>query len=448
MLENLTKRLSGVFQSLSKKGVISEKDIQAATREIRIALLEADVALSVVKTFIDHIKEAALGQHIIQSKSVSVSPEKMIIKIVHEELIKLLGQDVVPLELKAAPPAVILMAGLQGSGKTTSTGKLARLLKHQGKKVLMASLDIYRPAAQEQLAIIGRSIEVNTLDIIEKENPLDITKRALDVAKKSLYDVLILDTAGRLHIDEIMMEEIKAVAHLSNPVETLLVADAMTGQDAVKVSETFHKALPLTGLILTRMDGDTRGGAALSMKAVTGCPIKFLGVGEKSEALEVFDPKRLADRLLDQGDIVSFVEKAAALVDQEEAERMAKKMSKGTFDLNDMQRQLEQMQKMGGISSLLGMLPGLSQVKDKLDEKINDKMIKRQVAIIQSMTPSERKNPKLLNGSRRKRIAQGCGQQVSDINKFMKQFEQMQTMMKRMKNMKGGRGSLKNLFSR
>ena len=447
MLENLTSRLSSVFKSLSKKGVISEKDIQTAMREIRIALLEADVSLSVVKSFVEKIKESALGKHVIQSKSIKINPEEMIIKIVHDELVNLLGEEVVPINLKATPPAVILMSGLQGSGKTTTSGKIAKLLKSQGKKVLLASLDIYRPAAQEQLQIIGRNINVETLDIVENQNPIEITNRAIDYAKKNIFDVLILDTAGRLHIDEDMMNEIKTISEISKPCETLLVADAMTGQDAVNVSKKFHDVIPLTGLVLTRMDGDSRGGAALSMKSVTGCPIKFLGVGEKSEALEVFDPKRLADRILDRGDIVSLVEKASSLVNEEDAKEMAEKMKKGVFTLNDMKKQLLQMEKMGGISSMLGFIPGLSGIKDKLDGKINDKMVKRQVAIIQSMTRSERNNPKILNGSRRKRIAKGCGQQVSDINKLIKQFDQMKAMMKKMKNMKGGMSGLKNLFS-
>lgn len=447
MFQNLTGKLSDIFTNLRRKGALTEADIDAVMREVRIALLEADVALPVVKQFITSLKEKALGQEVI----ASVSPAQMVVKLTHDHLKELLGSEGVKLNLAAQPPAVILMCGLQGSGKTTSTGKLAYFLKQkQNKKVMVASLDVYRPAAQEQLRQVAERAGVACLPIVENEKPLAITKRALEAAKLEGADVLLLDTAGRLHVDTELMDELIAVQKLANPVETLLVADALTGQDAVNIAKSFHEAVGVTGIVLTRVDGDGRGGAALSMRHVTGQPIKFLGVGEKLEALEEFHPDRIASRILDMGDVVSLVEKASEMVTQDEAEAIAKNFVKGQFTLEDMLDQLRKMKKMGGISSMLGMLPGANKLMGQIDEsKLDSKAFDRQEAIILSMTPRERKFPKLLNASRRQRIANGSGTSVQDINKLLKQHQQMETMMKKMKKMgqKGmARGGMQQLM--
>jgi signal recognition particle subunit SRP54 len=447
MFQSLSKRLTGVLDKLRGRGALTEADVTAALREVRIALLEADVALPVVKQFIEGVREKAIGQDVIKS----VTPGQMVVKIVHDHLVSMLGETTEDINLAASPPAVVLMVGLQGSGKTTSTGKVAKYLKEKlGKKVLMASLDVYRPAAQLQLETLGKQLSVETLPIVSGEMPLHITERALKAAKEQGMDVLLLDTAGRLHIDQELMAEIVAVRHLSKPIETFLVADAMTGQDAVTIAREFNEQVGVTGIILTRLDGDARGGAALSMRSVTGCPIKFLGVGEKLDQLEPFHPDRIAGRILDMGDIVGLVERAAELVDQAEADRLALKIQKGLFDLNDMEKQLESMLKMGGLGGIMTLLPGVGKVKDKMDEMgIDDSLLKRQIAIIRSMTKKERRDPKILNGSRRKRIAAGSGTQVYEVNRLLKQFEQMRDMMKRLGKMgKTGmmRGGLKGLF--
>jgi signal recognition particle subunit SRP54 len=445
MFTSLSQKLTGVFDGLRRRGTLSDADVDTALREIRIALLEADVALPVLKEFIAKVREKASGAAIVKS----IQPGQMVVKIVSDALVELLGAEAVPLNLAAQPPAVILMAGLQGSGKTTTSGKLAKYLtERQRKKVLLASLDIYRPAAQEQLRQVAAQIKVECLPIIAGEKPEAITRRALDTARLQAFDVLILDTAGRLHIDESLMAEIKAVHALSNPVETLLVADAMTGQDAVNVAKAFRDALPITGIVLTRMDSDARGGAALSMRQVTGAPIKFLGVSERPDGLEEFHPQRVADRILGMGDIVSLVEKAAANIDQAEAEKMAAKMQKGQFDLDDLLSQLRQMKKMGGISSMLSFLPGMSAMKDKIPGDA-ELQFKRQEAIILSMTPGERRNPKLLQASRKRRVAAGAGVDVPAVNRLLKQYEQMADMMKKFGKMSKKdlmRGGMKGLF--
>jgi signal recognition particle subunit SRP54 len=434
MFQNLTSKLSDIFTNLRRKGALTEADIDAVMREVRIALLEADVALPVVKDFIASLKQKALGAEVI----ASVSPAQMVVKLTHDHLKELLGSENIKLNLAMQPPAVVLMCGLQGSGKTTTTGKLAFFLKQkQNKKVMVASLDVYRPAAQEQLRQVAERAGVLSLPIVANEMPLVIAKRALEAAKLEGVDVLLLDTAGRLHVDSELMRELIAVKDLTNPIETLLVADALTGQDAVNIAKAFHEAVNVSGIVLTRIDGDGRGGAALSMRHVTGQPIKFLGVGEKLEALEEFHPDRIASRILDMGDVVSLVEKAAEMVDADEAEAMAKQFAKGEFTLNDMLNQLRKMKKMGGISSMLGFLPGINKIRDQIDEsKLDGKMFDHQEAIILSMTPRERQYPKLLNASRRMRIAKGAGLTVQDVNKLLKQHQQMETMMKKMKKMR------------
>jgi signal recognition particle subunit SRP54 len=441
MFESLGEKLGKAFKSLTGKGTLSENDVMAAAREIRVALLEADVALPVVKDFITTIKERAVGQNVIKG----VNPGQQVVKVVHDALVEMLGSEASELKF-SSPPSVYLMVGLQGSGKTTSTAKIARLLSEkQKKKVLMASLDIYRPAAQEQLAQLGEQTGVATLSIVAGQKPLEITKRALDTARKEGYDVVMLDTAGRLSIDEALMEEVAAVKKLANPIETLLVADAMTGQDAVQTATAFDARVNLTGIILTRVDGDARGGAALSMKAVTGKPIKYVGVGEKWTDIEVFHPDRIAGRILGMGDVVSLVEKAVETVDADEAKRMAAKFGKGDFDFNDLLSQMQQMKKMGGMGAMMKMMPGLSGMSGQLEAAgMDDSMIKRQEAIIYSMTPKERDKPDLLNASRKQRIAAGSGTSVQEINKIVKQLKQMQTMMKRMKKMGMG-GMMKQM---
>ena len=431
MFDALTDRLSGVFDGLTGKGSLSEKDVSSALREIRVALLEADVALEVVKQFIAEVKPKAVGEDVIRS----VKPGQQVVKIVHDALVEMLGGDGEPEGLRIDNvPAVIMMAGLQGSGKTTTTGKLARRLRSMDrKKVLIASLDVRRPAAMEQLRVLAEQVEVDSLPIKEGQLPPDIAKRAMQAAKLGGYDVLILDTAGRTTLDEQMMGEAEQIAKIANPSETLLVADALTGQDAVETAKRFHERLALTGLVLTRMDGDGRGGAALSMRAVTGLPIKFLGTGEKTDLLEVFDAKRIAGRILGQGDIVSLVEKAAQEIDEEKARKTAEKMAKGVFDLEDMADQFRQLQRMGGLGGIMGMMPGAKKAQAAMDAQgMDDKVLKRQEAIILSMTPKERKKPAILNASRKKRIAAGAGVQVQEVNKVLKMHKQMAGMMKKM----------------
>lgn len=428
MFGNLTSRLNNVFDRLRGRGALSEADVIAAMREIRIALLEADVALPVVKEFIQAVQAKAIGQEILRS----VTPGQQVVKIVHEHLIEVLGIEASPINLSAVPPVSILMTGLQGSGKTTTTAKIARLLKTKSnKKILMVSLDVYRPAAREQLEILGRECEIETLPIIEAEKPLEIAKRALKKARLEGFDVVFFDTAGRLHIDDTLMQELESIKAEVSPTEVLLVADAMTGQDAVNVADTFNKRIGITGIVLTRLDGDARGGAALSMRAITGCPIKLIGVGESIDKIEEFYPDRIASRILDMGDVLSLVEKAANAISQEDAQKFAEKMHSGSFDLNDMAEQLKQMQKIGGMSGIMGMLPGIGKMKDKINQAgFDDSLITHQVAIIQSMTKKERQLPKILNASRRKRIAQGSGTSVQEVNRLMKQYLQMSTVMK------------------
>ncbi len=441
MFDSLTGRLGDVFDRLTKQGTLSESDINDALRDVRVALLEADVALPVVKDFVTAIKDRALGQEVLKS----VAPGQMVIKIVHEHLVEMLGSEDVELNLNAVPPVVFMLVGLQGSGKTTSTAKIAmRLGKHQKKKVLMASLDVQRPAAQEQLRVLGEQAEVATLPIIPGQMPVDIAERAISAGKLGGYDVVMLDTAGRLHVDEALMAELEAVRRISVPQETLLVADALTGQDAVNVATEFNTRMNLTGIVLTRVDGDGRGGAALSMRAVTGCPIKLMGVGEKLDEMEVFHPDRIASRILGMGDVVSLVEKAAESIEIEEAEKLAAKMKKGTFDLADMSLQLGQLRKLGGMEGILAMLPGMGKMKSKVNAaNIDENMITRQQAIISSMTLKERTHPKLVAASRKRRIAAGSGTTVQDVNRLLKQHKQMAQMMKKMSKM-GTKGLMRN----
>ena len=429
MFESLSSKLGSVFDALKKRGSLSEADVSAAMRDVRVALLEADVALPVVKDFIDIVKEKAVGEDVLRS----VTPGQMVVKIVHDQLVDMLGAEPQPLNIEGNPPTSILMVGLQGSGKTTSSAKIAlRLTKREKKKVLLASLDVYRPAAQQQLAVLGEQTEVATLPIVFGEQPVAIAKRAMKVGRTEGYDVVILDTAGRLHIDEELMSEVQKVRDVCNPQETLLVTDAMTGQDSVNVAKEFHDKVGISGIVLTRADGDARGGAALSMRAVSGAPIKLLGVGEKIDELEVFDAQRLAGRILGMGDVVGLVEKAAEVVDKEDAEKMAAKMLKGQFTLADMATQLGQLKKMGSIKGLMGMIPGMGKMQKQIDAaNIDDKMIARQEAIILSMTVKERLNSKLLNGSRRRRIAAGSGTTVQDVNRLLKQYQMMAKMMKK-----------------
>ncbi|MEI8320658.1 MAG: signal recognition particle protein [Alphaproteobacteria bacterium] len=448
MFQSLSEKLTNVLKGLGRQGALTEQDVTTALREIRIALLEADVALPVVKNFIEKVKEKAIGQKVVES----VSPAHLVTKIVHDELVEVLGSETTELNLATTPPAIIMMVGLQGSGKTTSSAKLAKYIKDKlKKKVLMASLDVYRPAAQEQLEVLAHTIDGHSLPIIKGQGPLDIAERALKAARLEAYDVLILDTAGRLHIDEALMDELVQVKRHVKPIETLLVVDAMTGQDAANIGKAFQDQLSLTGIILTRLDGDARGGAALSIRQVTGCSIKFMGVGEKVDALEVFHPDRVAGRILDQGDIVSLVEKAIETIDKDESERLNRKIEKGSFDLNDMAAQLQQMMKMGGMSGFLNMLPGMGGLKEKMaSQQVDDRILKKQIAIIQSMTPKERRFYKVLNGSRRRRIALGSGTTVQEVNRLLKQFEGTLQMMKRVQKMsKKGflQSGLKNLFN-
>ncbi len=433
MFESLSGRLNDVFDRLKRRGALREADVEAALRDIRVALLEADVALPVVKDFIAAIRERAVGHEVLRS----VTPGQMVVKIVHDHLVDLLGRETSELNLSGPPPRVFLMVGLQGSGKTTTSAKIAyRLRTKERRRALLASLDVQRPAAQEQLAVLADQAGVASLPIVPGQTPVAIAARAVETATRSGDDVVILDTAGRLHIDEALMAELEAIRDRVRPHETLLVADALTGQDAVNLARTFHERVGLSGIVLTRIDGDGRGGAALSMRAVTGQPIKLVGVGEKIDALEAFHPDRMASRILGMGDVVSLVERVAETVDREEAEQLAAKMKKGSFDLDDLATQLQQMRKMGGMSGILGMLPGVAKIKQQLSEaQIDDRMIARQLAIISSMTPKERRNPQILHASRKRRIAAGSGTAVPEINRLLKQYQQMQTMMKRVKKM-------------
>jgi signal recognition particle subunit SRP54 len=432
MFEALTDRLSGVFDKLTGRGALSEADVEAALREVRVALLEADVALPVVKDFIAKVKVEAIGENVVKA----VKPGQQVIKIVHDALVDTLGGDGPPeaLRVNGEPPNVIMMAGLQGSGKTTTTAKLAnRLTKTDRKRVLMASLDTRRPAAMEQLATLGKSIGVDVLPIVQGQSPQEITKRALQQARTGGHDVLILDTAGRTTIDEEMMSEASLIAQIAKPGEVLLVADSLTGQDAVETAKRFHERLPLTGLVLTRADGDGRGGAALSMRAVTGLPIKFLGAGERTDALELFDARRIAGRILGQGDIVGLVEKAVEQVDRDEAEKMAKKLAKGRFDFDDLEKQLGQVIQIGGLKGVMGMLPGVQKMKSQIsDAQLDDRQIHRQIGIIRSMTKAERQKPDLINGRRRARIAKGAGVEVVEVNRLLKMHRNMADMAKAM----------------
>ena len=441
MFDSLQERLGEVLGQLTRRGALSEADVTAALREVRIALLEADVALPVVKDFVETVKEKAIGAQVLRS----VAPGQMVIKVVHDHLVEMLGAEAVPLDLDAPPPVAIMLVGLQGSGKTTSCAKIGlRLTQRSKKKVLMASLDVRRPAAQEQLKVLGLQANVRTLEIVPGEPPVAIAKRAMQTGALEGFDVVLLDTAGRLAVDEEMMAEAAAVRDAAKPHETLLVADAMTGQDAVTVAASFHDKVGLTGIMLTRVDGDARGGAALSMRAVTGCPIKLLGVGEKLEAIEDFHPDRIASRILGMGDVVSLVEKAAETLDQETAEKLAKKLQRGKFDLDDLGQQFKQMQKMGGISDMLNLLPGMSKVQQAKLEKANidDRMIARQLAILSSMTPGERRRPEIIKARRKQRVAAGSGTTVQEVNKLMKQHKEASRMVKRVQKM-GKKGLLR-----
>ncbi|WP_265570649.1 signal recognition particle protein [Sphingomicrobium nitratireducens] len=440
MFDSLSDRLSGVFDKLRGRGALSEADVRAAMREVRVALLEADVALPVARQFVEDVTERAVGEEVIRS----VTPGQMVVKIVHDALVDLLGADSSELNLAANPPAVIMMVGLQGSGKTTTTAKIAkRLVEKDRKKVMMASLDVARPAAQEQLAVLGEKAGVDTLPIVAGQQPTDIAKRALQSAKLQGYDVLMLDTAGRLHVDTQLMDEMKAVASVSSPVETLLVVDSLTGQDAVNVAKGFGEEVPLTGVVLTRMDGDARGGAALSMRKVTGKPIKFAGTGEGLDALEPFHPDRVAGRILGMGDVVSLVEKAAETVKMEDAEKLARKMEKGKFDLDDLRLQIKQMQAMGGLGALAKMMPGMKGMKQAGD--VDEKALSRLEAMMSSMTSEERQKPKLINAKRKIRIAKGSGTTVQEVNKLLKMHQQMEGAMKKLKKM-GGFSKLASMF--
>ena len=435
MFQSLSDRLSGIFDRLTRRGTLTDSDVSEAMREVRRALLEADVALDVVKDFIDQVKSKAVGAEVVKS----VTPGQMVVKIVHDELVRMLGSDAEPIDLAAAPPVPILMVGLQGSGKTTTTAKIAwRLTNRDKRKVLMASLDTRRPAAQEQLRVLGEQTGVETLPIVAGQTPLQIARRAMDAGRLGGFDVVLLDTAGRTTVDEALMAEVAEVEKATGPHEVLLVVDSLTGQDAVNTAKAFSGRLGVSGIVLTRVDGDGRGGAALSMRAVTGKPIKLIGVGEKWDALEDFHPGRIAGRILGMGDIVSLVEKAAETIDAEKAQAMAARMKKGEFDLEDMAEQIRQMEKLGGMGGVLGMLPGVGKMKSQLDDAgLDDKLLKRQRAIISSMTPHERRNPKVLDGKRKRRIAAGSGTKPEDVNRVLKMHRQMADVMKMMGKNKG-----------
>lgn len=440
MFDSLTDRLGGIFDGLTKRGALNEADVTAALREVRVALLEADVALPVVKDFIAKVRTEAVGQKVLKS----VTPGQQVVKIVNDHLVDMLGGEAEGIEIAGVPPVAVLMVGLQGSGKTTSTAKIARRLTDKsGQRVLMASLDTRRPAAQEQLKVLGEQADIKTLPIIAGQMPIDIARRAMDAARLQGFDVVLLDTAGRMHVDASLMAEVAGVRDTVQPAETLLVADALTGQDAVNVARQFDAQVGLTGVVLTRMDGDGRGGAALSMRAVTGKPIKLIGTGEKLDALEDFHPKRVASRILGMGDVVSLVEKAAETIEQDEAEKMAAKMAKGSFDLDDLRSQLRQMSKLGGMKGVLSMLPGVGKMQKQMaGAAIDDTVFRRQEAIICSMTPRERRDARILNASRKRRIAAGSGTTVQDVNKLLKMHKEMATVMKRMAKMGKKRGGM------
>ncbi|KXV22143.1 signal recognition particle protein [Gluconobacter japonicus] len=458
MFDQLSGKMSGVLEGLSKNGKLTEGDVTEAMREVRLAMLEADVALPVVRDFVNKVRERAVGHEVLES----VSPGQAVAKIVNDALIDALGgAGAVPLNLAAVPPVPVLMVGLQGSGKTTTSGKIAlRLSQREGKKVLLASLDVYRPAAQLQLQQLAERVNaitkrVTALQIVAGQSPVEIARRALDAGRREGYDVVILDTAGRLSIDEALMNEVRQIRAVTNPAETLLVVDAMTGQDAVNTAKSFNEAVGITGVVMSRMDGDARGGAALSMKAITGAPIKLTGSGEKLEALEEFHPERVAGRILGLGDVAGLVERAAETLDHEEGERVAKKMLAGKFDLDDYVSQINQINRMGSISGILGMLPGMGKIKDMLgDKEIDTSIFKRHKAIISSMTKQERKTPGIIKASRKKRIASGSGTTVQEVNRLLKQFDDMSTMMKRISKMglgglmrgMGGAGGLADMM--
>jgi signal recognition particle subunit SRP54 len=441
MFESLSDKLSGIFDSLTRRGALTEADVATALREVRRALLDADVALDVVRQFSDKVQAKAVGANIVKS----ISPGQMVIKIVNDVLVETLGETAEPIGLDERPPVTIMMVGLQGAGKTTTTAKIAKRLNERHKKrVLMASLDVKRPAAQEQLAILGRQVGVDTLEIVPGQTPLQITRRAMEAARLQGYDAVLLDTAGRTHIDEPLMQEMADIKSYASPHEILLVADALTGQDAVNLAKNFDARVGITGIVLTRMDGDGRGGAALSMRAVTGKPIKLIATGEKMDAIDEFAPKRIADRILGMGDIVALVEKAQSVIDEKEAERAAMRLAKGKFDLQDLCDQLAMAEKMGGIGGVMGLLPGVAKMKEQLAAaNINETMIKRQRAIILSMTPKERRNPDILKASRKRRIAAGSGVKVEEVNKLLKQHRGMADMMKMMGGGKRGGGLMK-----
>jgi signal recognition particle subunit SRP54 len=446
MFESLSEKLSGIFDQLTRRGALSDADVATALREVRRALLEADVALDVVRSFTDKVRERAVGANVVKS----VTPGQMVVKIVNDVLVETLGADAQPIDLDAAPPVAIMMVGLQGAGKTTTTAKIAkRLTERMRRKVLMASLDVKRPAAQEQLAILGRQVGVDTLPIVAGQTPVQIAHRAEEAARLQGYDVVLLDTAGRTHIDEPLMAEMAEIKAASRPHEILLVADALTGQDAVNLAKSFDERVGITGLVLTRVDGDGRGGAALSMRAVTGKPIKLIGTGEKIDALDDFDPQRIANRILGMGDIVALVEKAAQTIDAEKAQKIADRMRKGRFDLEDLAEQLAQVEKIGGLGGIMGMLPGIAKMKDQINSaNLDDRMIKRQRAIILSMTREERRNPDVLKASRKKRIASGSGTRVEDVNRLLKQHRQMADMMKAIggAGKRGAMGKMAQMF--
>jgi signal recognition particle subunit SRP54 len=445
LFDSLSERLSGVLDRLTRRGALTGADVDAALREVRRALLEADVALDVVSAFTEQVKSNSVGVELIKS----VTPGQLVVKLVHDQLIETLGARGEPIDLNAPAPVAIMMVGLQGSGKTTTTAKLAKRLTEQGRrKVLMASLDVRRPAAMEQLAVLGQQVNVDTLPIVAGQQPAQIAQRALQAARLGGYDVVLLDTAGRTTLDEAMMAEAAEVKRAANPHEVLLVADALTGQDAVNLARLFNERVGLTGIVLTRIDGDGRGGAALSMRAVTGKPIKLMGTGERMDALEDFHPQRVADRILGMGDIISLVEKAAATIDAEKAMRTAERMRKGQFDLADLREQLAGMQTMGGLSGLMGMLPGIAKMKNQLaSANLDERVLKRQMAIIDSMTPKERRNPDILKASRKKRIATGSGTKVEDVNRMLKMHRGMADMMKAMGASAGKRGPMAGIAS-
>jgi len=445
VFEALSDKLNGVFDRLRGRGTLNEMDVAEALREVRLALLDADVALPVVRDFITKVRDRAIGSEVLQS----VSPGQQVVKIVNDVMIEALGgAGAVPINLNAAAPVAILLVGLQGSGKTTTAGKLAlRFRERLRKKILLASLDTQRPAAQLQLQQLAEQARVPSLPIIAGQTPVQIAQRAMDTGRREGYDIVLLDTAGRLSIDEALMAEVKEIRAATNPAETLLVVDAMTGQDAVNTAKAFNEAVGVTGIVMTRMDGDARGGAALSMRAITGAPIKLVGVGEKQDALEDFHPERVAGRILGMGDIVGLVEKASETIDQQEAEKLAAKMMRGKFDLEDFASQLRQIQKMGSLSGIIGMLPGAGKIKQQLEgADLDTKILKRQAAIISSMTMKERRVPDTIKASRKKRIAAGSGTSVQEVNKLLKQFDEMTTVMKRM-NKLGQKGLMRNGLS-